>query len=78
MMASLSNAIIQCFNEAACNTGGTPRSPGLRAAPSHRFNEAACNTGGTRAAGPTGPGGGGSFNDAACNTGGTQLRCKAW
>ena len=36
------------FNEAACNTGGTP---GTLAAPDDagvpRFNEAACNTGGT-------------------------------
>ena len=61
------------FNEAACNTGGTPWfnfqvNPGIRM----RFNEAACNTGGTPprpGSGPPGPPRG--FNEAACNTGGT-------
>ena len=38
----------QCFNEAACNTGGTPtNAPDTALAPAC-FNEAACNTGGTR------------------------------
>ena len=39
---------VERFNEAACNTGGTPPAvphPGLP--PAGRFNEAACNTGGT-------------------------------
>ena len=38
------------FNEAACNTGGTPAHEFRRLAYHPlRFNEAACNTGGTRA-----------------------------
>ena len=38
----------RCFNEAACNTGGTPVGRLHRGAAGSRFNEAACNTGGTR------------------------------
>ena len=36
-----------CFNEAACNTGGTPSGGESGHHPVARFNEAACNTGGT-------------------------------
>ena len=36
------------FNEAACNTGGTPRAYGQGHPAGVRFNEAACNTGGTQ------------------------------
>ena len=35
------------FNEAACNTGGTPTGPASNVRTSAFFNEAACNTGGT-------------------------------
>ena len=60
------------FNEAACNTGGTPMSDMWWTASSGCFNEAACNTGGTRRMVPAGcQGGPESFNEAACNTGGT-------
>ena len=63
------------FNEAACNTGGTPSSPWMPTAWSRTFNEAACNTGGTprdrrRADRPPAR----AFNEAACNTGGTPWR----
>ena len=39
---------VLCFNEAACNTGGTPASGDRLQGRNERcFNEAACNTGGT-------------------------------
>ena len=59
------------FNEAACNTGGTPRASGWASPEASGFNEAACNTGGTPASGGRRWRRCASFNEAACNTGGT-------
>ena len=42
-----SKGMMQCFNEAACNTGGTLTNPGPVYSQPSGFNEAACNTGGT-------------------------------